>query len=191
MPRPLQTGIITETVVADVTTQTAADTLRHDLGLGQRLVSLKRKDIWLFRLSLEDKDACVEFTTRLAENTKLFVNPNKHRYSVVAMPMGTIPPDPVKVDDGVYQFTFVVRFREDFRGIAAKEDLNRLYKVGGEVESIDTGMLWEIQLRATSDDDAMETFQRVLVAKDRKTGLFVNPHSQTVVFPDLTAVAMA
>lgn len=184
--RSCQTAIITETLVADVISQTASDTLRLDFGLGEALVGLHRKEAWLFKFTIEDVDAALETTARLAEKTKLFVNPNKHRYAVQSMPLTTVPPSPTRDEDHNFVFEFIVRFREDPRGAVALNDLRKLYKIEDEITSLEVGMLWHLALKALTEDEAVEMFNRILVAKGGANGLFVNPHSQLVFFPEAT-----
>lgn len=183
MAKQTQTAIITETLVADVTTQTAGDTLRLDMGLGARLHSLRRKDIWLFRLKLSDREAALALTRKLAEQTKLFVNPNKHRFSVAVFPLEVTPPKPVRDEQGRYHFSFVVRNHEDTRGGVALDSLRRLYRMGDEIDSVDVGTLWEMVLATDSERSADELFQSTLIARKAGVGMFVNPHGQMVMFP--------
>jgi hypothetical protein len=183
MPRQFQLAIITETLVADTTAQTATDTLRHDLGLGDRLGGLTRKEVWLLRLETAEREEALAITRALAAETKLFVNPNKHRFAVRYLSLQVTPPDPEPLETGGYRFCFVVRFRDDTRGAMAREALQGLYHVGKEVVTIDAGMWWELVLRETSAEEAAATFERLLLARDAETGLFANPHSQLVFFP--------
>lgn len=86
--------LTTRLKVADPTALTALATIRNRLGFADRIRGLSREEVFLFTMapSLPKPE---EFVEKLARQTNLFLNPNKHAFRITmgesARPIG--PPE--------------------------------------------------------------------------------------------------
>ena len=66
--------------IPDVTALTAAGALRRRMGFEGVLTSLARADYYRLELAVDTPEEALALARDLAENTNVFVNPNKHVY---------------------------------------------------------------------------------------------------------------
>ncbi len=166
--------IITEMKTRDAIASSAFHCLVHDLAYNNRIVKLERRECWRIELDLPDLAARMELGRRLAEETKLFVNPNKHLYTV-----RTSPPESI-IRTGASESSIVhviVTEREDSAGKGALNQLRSLYRIDRHIDSISFGFLYTL-IFAPGVADPMGLAAEIAQLTDRAHGLLCNPHSQ-------------
>ncbi|MBN1879627.1 hypothetical protein JW823_05910 [bacterium] len=164
----------------DAIAATASYTLRHDMGYESVLLDAKREDYWSIELdyAVSPGDS-VTIMTELAEKTKVFVNPNKHRYAI--QPEGTIHSAPCPDNPGSFSIPVVISSFDDRAGTTAMQTLNDLYSVGKNVRSVQSGVLWTLVLKAESLDAARRIAEDIAVTRSRTEGLLANPHYESIL----------
>lgn len=160
--------------IPDVTALTAANALRRRLGYEDVLVNLHRADYYRLEIAVENADEAVAMGKKLAEETNLFVNPNKHQYSVAA----GIHNSGAEAAEGTYAVNMLVT---DPKSGSAAGILNALHGrlgYGDIVNNVSAGILWTLVLKAESQSAAEEIATKITVTKSREEGLLLNPHFQ-------------
>ncbi len=160
--------------IPDVTALTAAGALRRRLGYGDVLVELRRADYYRLSLLTDSEQEALQIARDLAENTNLFVNPNKHRYQVAT----GVHNCTVKVDDGAYAVNVLVTDPESGSGDGILGALQGRLGYGDNVADVIAGNLWTLVLRADSKELAEAVAEEIAVTRSRGEGLLLNPHYQ-------------
>jgi phosphoribosylformylglycinamidine (FGAM) synthase PurS component len=158
--------------IPDVTALTAGNAIRRRLGYEDALKALDRADYYCLELDVEDREAAEALVSEVAEETNLFVNPNKHVYEV------RFPEDRTGVsEDGEWLVSVLVTSPDDSSGEGIASALNgRLgYR---EVQSVVTGVLWTMRIAADSEDAAREIAEAITVTRSQSQGILMNPHFQ-------------
>lgn len=169
--------LFVELKVPDVVALTARDTLCRRLGWQGKLVDLKRADYWRLTVEAPSAAEAEEFVQSLAERTALFVNPNKHRFSLRVSPPGEERRARQR-EGGLWEVQVLTGFEEDAMGELTLQALRARYGVGEQVQGIQRGTCWTLWLRASDEAEAQAWAEAIVVARGRKEGLLVNPHSQ-------------
>lgn len=163
----------------DAVAATADYTLRHDMGYEGVLWNVQREDYWCVELDDTGTPGNFESIMKdLAEKTRVFVNPNKHRYFI--KPEGSIRTEPDPEKAGRYLVPVLVRSVEDRAGENALKTLHALYQVGKTVLTIESGVLWTLDIRAGSAEEARGIADKIAVTHTRLEGLLANPHYESV-----------
>lgn len=163
----------------DAVAATADYTLRHDMGYEGVLCNVQREDFWCVALDDTGSTANIESMMKdLAEKTRVFVNPNKHRYSIKSEGSIRTEADPEKT--GRYRVPVLVRSIEDRAGENALKTLHALYQVGKTVRAIESGVLWTLDIQAGSEEEARGIAEKIAVTRTRLEGLLANPHYESV-----------
>ncbi|MFW6156334.1 MAG: phosphoribosylformylglycinamidine synthase subunit PurS, partial [Armatimonadota bacterium] len=68
--------------IPDVTALTAGNAIRRRLGYEDVLSSLERADYYRIEIDVDDREKAEAIAREIAEDTNLFVNPNKHTYHI-------------------------------------------------------------------------------------------------------------
>lgn len=168
--------LTTELKTRDAVAATAAYTLMHEMDYGRFLKAVGRKDYWRITLADDDDTDPMGFMEFLARSTRVFVNPNKHRWDVRTP--GDLASD--GAGENLYRVNAVVRSRDDRHGDAALGTLINLYETGSRVVSVESGVLWELTLAAESLHDARDRALRIVETRHRREGLLANLHYETV-----------
>ncbi|MGD9496824.1 MAG: hypothetical protein AB7Y46_11030 [Armatimonadota bacterium] len=159
--------------IPDVTALTAANAIRRRLGYEHTLKVLKRADYYRLELDLPDRAAAERLVREIAENTNLFVNPNKHVYKV------RFPEDrgAARTGDGEYVVSVLVTNPDDSSGaqIAASLQSHHGYP---QVQGVETGVLWTLHLLADSQEQALAMAEDITVTRSQSKGILMNPHFQ-------------
>ncbi len=148
--------------VMDPTALTARETLQRALGYGRRVRDVARSEVLAFRWN-ENADAPA-LLLKLAENTNLLQNPNKHRYEIA------IGDEPLAPRGNVW-----VLVSTPGAGSGMEATLARHHLVGGVIPQVRRGELWELDLDA-ADADLTNLAEEIAITRERKKGLFANPH---------------
>lgn len=163
-----------ELKIPDVTALTAASALRRRLGYGDVLMELHRADYYRLSLAADSEQQALELAEELAENTNLFVNPNKHRYQVAA----GVHNAATVAGDGVWTVKVLVSAPESGAGEAILSALQGRLGYRDQVSAVVAGDLWTLVLQADSKEQAEAIAQEIAVTESRGEGLLLNPHYQ-------------
>ncbi len=163
-----------ELKIPDVTALTASNALRRRLGYQDTLIELKRADYYRLGLNVADEQAALALATELAEQTNLFVNPNKHRYSVTAGSGQSADPRP----DGLWTINVLVTDPDSGAGSGVLAALQGRLGYADRVVDVVAGNLWILTLQAESREQAEQVAEKLAVTVSREQGLLLNPHFQ-------------
>ncbi|MFO7946648.1 MAG: phosphoribosylformylglycinamidine synthase subunit PurS [Armatimonadota bacterium] len=163
-----------ELKIPDVTALSAAGTLRRRLGYDDVLRELKRGDFYRISLDVDSEDEAVDMVQDMAENTNIFVNPNKHSFSVFAGHHNS-----VAIDDSTdTAVNVLVIDPASGSGEAILNALQGRLGYGDVVKQVVTGTLWTLVLDVEDAADAKEITEEIAVTRSRQNGLLMNPHYQ-------------
>jgi hypothetical protein len=153
--------------VADATALTACEALQRALGYGRAVRSVRRSDLWAFRWSAPVEAA--EVLGRLARETNLLLNPNKHHLEIRVGEAKLEPRGNVWV---------LVATPGD--GTELEETLVRHRLAGGTAPRVRRGTLWELDLDA-DPPERIRLAGEIAVTRSRTSGLLANPHVEDAV----------
>lgn len=176
------TGILTTTLkTRDAVAETAFHSLTHDMEYKDILIELKRKDYWKIQLisDLDDKDP-KKIMVELAEKTRVFVNINKHIYTI--LDEGSLKTVQNRSNENKEYIVFaLVTYKDNRVAEQALKTLQALYPIGKYVNYLESGVLWILTLRADSEKIAQDIAKEIAVTKSRERGLLANPHYQNAL----------
>ncbi len=167
--------------VNDPTALTTHETLQRALGYGRTVAGVGRSEVWGFRWGESVEAAPI--LERLARETNLLLNPNKHRMEI-AVGTGVLSPR-----GNVWVLVWTAGEGRDL-----EETLRRHGLVSGSMPAVRKGTLWELDLAGVGAERA-RLAEEIAVARERGRGLLANPHVADVrIFgdpPDAAAVVRA
>ncbi|MDI6704351.1 MAG: hypothetical protein QME40_06760 [bacterium] len=164
----------------DLVALTAKNTLQRDMGYRDVLKDLKREDYWLISVECEMKEEVKELATEFANKTKIFVNPNKHTYTIRIRENGSeIKEEKGDADKGLYDIKVLVSYDEDSKACLIKDTLCKTLGYGDKVKDVKSGIIWRLLIDAEDEKRAKEVASDIVVTKEVKSGLLINPHSQS------------
>jgi phosphoribosylformylglycinamidine (FGAM) synthase PurS component len=153
--------------VVDPTALTTRETLRSGLGFGPVVIDVARSDVLAFRWgAVADARGILE---RLALDTNLLQNPNKHQWELAV--------EAERLHPGGNIWVLVAREKD---GAGLKETLDRRHLVRGPAPETARGILWELTL-AGSDLERRRLAESMAVVRGRDQGLLSNPHVEDAV----------
>jgi len=161
--------------VPDPTALTAKDTLQRLLGFADVLRDLERSEVFAFRW--EDAMPARAILERLARDTNLLQNPNKHFFEI-AVGSETLHPR-----GNVWVLT-----HEAGNGADIGSVLTRRRLVEGEAPQVARGVLWEL----TGPDDRGRSSRmaaEIAETRERRVGLLANPHLENLTIFDTAPAA--
>lgn len=153
--------------VNDPTALTATTTLQRALAYGRVVRSAARSRIWSF--SWEGTVDARSALKRLVEETNLIRNPNKHFLEVRVGDEALTP----RGNAWVLVYT-------EGEGADLEDTLRRHRLMEGEVPSVGSATLWELDLEA-DPAERNRIAEEIAVVRSRKAGLLANPHTENVV----------
>lgn len=159
--------------IPDVTALTAANAIRRRLGYADRLLALHRADYYRLELDVPDRETAEALTREMAEQTNLFVNPNKHVYEV------RFPEDHDGGEKapGEQIVHVLVTCPDDSTGEGIASMLRG--HLGYEaVRTVSTGVLWTLHLAADSPEEARAMAEDIAITRSQSKGILMNPHFQ-------------
>lgn len=164
----------------DLAALTAKNTLQRDMGYSKVLRDLKREDYWLISVECKTKEEAKELADELANKTKIFVNPNKHTYTIrIRENDAKIREKKRDIDKGLYDIGVLVSYNEDSKACLTKDTLCKTLGYGDRVSDVKTGIIWRLVIDAEDEKKAKEMASEIVVTKELKKGLLINPHSQS------------
>lgn len=152
--------------VNDPTALTAHETLQRALGYGRTVAGVSRSEVWGFRWP-ETIDAA-PVLERLARETNLLLNPNKHRMEIAVGASALSP------RGNVWVLVWTVGEGRDL-----EETLRRHRLLTGSVPAVRKGTLWELDLAGAPAERA-RLAEEIAIARERGRGLLANPHVSDV-----------
>jgi hypothetical protein len=150
--------------VADPTALTARETLQRALGFGRVVEEVARSEILAFHWPNGDPRTALD---RLAVETNLLVNPNKHRWEIA------LEGDPLRPRGNAW-----VLVHQPGEGSALGRVLAERRLVSGAAPGTRRGVLWELTL-AEGTEDPRRVLDSLAVARARKEGLLANPEVES------------
>jgi len=165
--------------VPDPTALTARDTLQRWLGFADVLRDVERSEVFAFRW--EEAVAARGILERLATDTNLLQNPNKHCFEIA------VGSEALHPRGNVWVLT-----HEAGNGADIGSVLERRRLVDGEPPQVARGVLWE--LTGPTDRGTLSRMAaEIAETRERRAGLLANPHLENVtIFSDApTAMDMA
>jgi phosphoribosylformylglycinamidine (FGAM) synthase PurS component len=160
--------------IPDVTALTAANSLRRRMGYADRLVELRRADYYRLGLNVTSAEEARALATELAEQTNLFVNPNKHVYELREPGASTAKSS----GNGTHEVEVLVTDPNDGSAESALAALQGRLGYGARVGSLVKGLLWVLRLKAADREAAKALAEEVALTRRIDQGLLVNPHFQ-------------
>jgi phosphoribosylformylglycinamidine (FGAM) synthase PurS component len=160
--------------IPDVTALTAANSLRRRMGYEGGLVELRRADYYRLGLNVSSADEARALATELAEQTNLFVNPNKHVYELREPGASTAEPS----GNGMHDVEVLVTDPSDGSAEGALTALQGRLGYGEQVASLVKGLLWVLRLKADDRETAKALAEEIALTRRIDQGLLVNPHFQ-------------
>lgn len=159
--------------IPDVTALTAGNAIRRRLGYEDALSAFTRADYYRLDLDVVDRDAAEALTREIADNTNLFVNPNKHIYEL------RFPEDRganANVD-GEWLVNVLVTSPDDSSGEGIRSALSG-HLGYPQVAGVQTGVLWSMRIKAGSEQQARDVAESITVTRSQNQGILMNPHFQ-------------
>ncbi len=159
--------------IPDVTALTAGNAIRRRLGYEDELSALDRADYYRIDLDVDDREAAEALATEMAEETNLFVNPNKHVYELrFAEDRGANAGQ-----DGEWLVNVLVTSPDDSSGEGIASALTDRHGYD-QVAGVETGVLWSMHIAGDSEDAAREIAENITVTRSQSQGILINPHFQ-------------
>jgi hypothetical protein len=162
--------------IPDVTALTAANSLRRRMGYADTLRRLRRADYYQLGLNVATVEEALALAEELAEETNLFVNPNKHVYELRL-------PDQVAPESAgaTHEVEVLITDPKDGSAQGALSALQGRLGYAGRVATLTRGVLWLMDLRAPDREAAKALAGKMAVTKRIDQGLLMNPHFQQCV----------
>ncbi len=148
--------------VGDPTALTARETLQRALAYGRKVEEVARSEVWCFRWDAESDARGV--LARLARETNLILNPNKHRLEIA------VGDEALEPRGNVWVMVAVPGEGEDLETTLARHRL-----VEGAPPATRRAVLWELSL-GVEGEEAADLAAEIAVTRERKQGLLANPH---------------
>ncbi|MDP6418076.1 MAG: hypothetical protein QF492_07195 [Candidatus Krumholzibacteria bacterium] len=169
----------------DLVCETAAMALRDTLSWGDRLLGLRRRDLWRFEGDAESESIFREKLQREVARTGVFVNTTKHQ-AVFQDGLLLGSGEPLNSDTLLAPSQLEGEGHWKARIWITDEggEQERLRKPGSErihparLTSLKKGVLWEIRIRCESREQALSALVGMARSRSRERGLFYNPHYQ-------------
>ena len=160
--------------IPDVTALTAANAIRRRLGYADTLAEFRRADYYCLDLDADDEAAALDLVRDMAERTNLFVNPNKHSFTVRTLDERGGGGD----GDGTHTINVLVTDPADASPAGILGSLQGMSAYGEVVQGVRRGVLWTMKLVADSEQQAMKMAEDITVTRSQSQGLLMNPHFQ-------------
>ncbi|MFQ5808964.1 MAG: hypothetical protein ACE5JM_05025, partial [Armatimonadota bacterium] len=126
----------------------------------------------------------LSLATDLAENTNLFVNPNKHSYSVAVVPRelraaaATEGSGRSAASGEPYEVRVLITSPDDAGGETTCQALQGRLGYGDKVADVRRGTLWILTINAADAAEARRIAEQMTITRRIDEGLLLNPHYQ-------------
>jgi hypothetical protein len=169
--------ITTKLKTNDAVAATALQCLRDDLGYASKMHSIGRQELWWIETEPADVSVCKNLARRLVEETRVFVNPNKHTCRIYLDGFDEFRKS--RIADGLFRLNVFVQDIENTAGTSAMKTLRRLYDFASPVLRIRFGILWTLDLSCETPETAAALAEEMAISRSQSMGLLANPHSQS------------
>ncbi|RJP26538.1 MAG: hypothetical protein C4527_15370 [Candidatus Omnitrophota bacterium] len=139
--------------------------------------TLKRSEYWEIRFSGLESTQAEQIVERWVQKTSLFMNPNKHRYSILASHNSITEKNSQFRPD--MNAAVLVCDQIDGKAEATFETLCAMATESEKPAALFRGVWWDLAFENLSPDAIRETVERITITVSRTEGLFANPHYQT------------
>jgi phosphoribosylformylglycinamidine (FGAM) synthase PurS component len=168
--------------IPDVVALTTRNTLERRMGYGEALADFRRADYWRLTLDVDSPEAALELARDMAENTNLFVNPNKHSYTVAVVPrelrVAAATGESAEAGAGPFEVRVLVTSPDDSGGEAACQALQGRLGYGTQAAEVHKGTLWMLSINAGDAQEARRIAEELTITRRIDQGLLLNPHYQ-------------
>jgi hypothetical protein len=174
--------------VVDLVARTAEMAIREKLGLGDVLMGLARWDFWEFEAESRDPEGFVEELDREIHRQGSFYNLHKHVYRLTLRKAAHTlrRGSPSALEDGIPglggpgEAPFLVDVRVTDEGAGDNTIVSAWAGRfgGGRVTGALPGLLWRMAVRARDEAGARALAEEIVVTRERRRGILVNPHYQ-------------
>lgn len=167
----IELDLIVSLKITDVVAHTAFTTLTRRQSCDS-LESLARDDFYRLEIEASSEEEALSFGHRVIAETSCFVNPNKHRYTLAAGGLAG-DKDPRRV-------RLLVEWLQDGTAAILTESLGLDPRFDGRIRDVSRGTLWTLVFKPGFQGDVRQAAEEIAIARDARTGLLANPHSQRV-----------
>ncbi len=170
--------------IPDVVALTARNALQRRMGYADTLADLQRADYWKLTLNVASPEDALALATDLAENTNLFVNPNKHSYTVAVVPRelraaaATTAHRSSAPSSGPFEVRVLITSPDDAGGQQACQALQGRLGYGDKVADVRKGTLWTLFISTAHAEQARCIAEEMTITRRIDRGLLLNPHYQ-------------
>jgi hypothetical protein len=172
--------ITTKLKTNDAVAATAFQCLTSDMQSHQFLKKLSRWECWFVTFQGIENSSLDRFVQTLIQDTRVFVNPNKHSYHVYFNIEELLKNNRSK--NGNYIFRCFISDIDDTVGENSRNTLHNLYDLSEQILKIEFGILWEIETEAANFEEALCAAKSICITESQEKGLLANPHSQKIKF---------
>jgi len=154
------------------------------MGYAEALAGFERADYWRLTLEVASPEEALVLATDLAENTNLFVNPNKHSYSVAVVPRelraaaATAAGESSATSGAPFEVRVLITSPDDAGGEKACQALQGRLGYGDKVADVRKGTLWILSINAADATRARRIAEEITITRRIDEGLLLNPHYQ-------------
>ena len=157
----------------DPVAMTAAHAIREKMGV-RSLERITVSDLWEISFELDDALRLQELARMLVERSIVFVNPNKHNYSIRIAKDEPLAGSVGEDGEPVYVVSYLRGRAED--PILA-DRVRRRFGLKG-LTHIKRGRLWVLTFESSEMQGAEEIAREIAETESRHKGLLVNPHAE-------------
>ncbi len=170
--------VSTKLKTKDPVAATVKTVLTADMGYGGIVLEVLREELWAVEASARDRNAAYGLCEKVALNTWVLYNPNKHLLSLDVKEKGLPFLEGRKHTPPVYDITVVTRFNRDEKENSALKFLNEILPGAGRFPGVKKFTLWHIKIKAGSRDEAVSVAHDIAEARSIGSGLLANLNSQ-------------
>ena len=170
--------ISTRLKTKDPSSATVKTVLRSDMGYGGKVLDVGREELWVVEAFAGNSESADELCERIALNTWIFYNPNKHTLSLDVKEDGSPLIGGMKHTPPVYEVIVAVRFREDEKELSSLRFLKQACDEQEVISAVRKFILWHLKIRSDSKSEAVSIAETIAEAKSIDSGLLANPSSQ-------------
>ncbi len=170
--------ITTRLKTKDPSAVTVKEVLTHDMGYGEKILSVDREDLWELEAEAHNRESALRLAEFLAKKTWVFYNPNKHVLQLEIKREDTLQE---KIRHELrFTRTIRTRFKDDEKEISALKFLRETFKGADKIKDIKKYTLWHLEINAASEEDAGRIADEIAVNRTIGQGLLANPASQEI-----------
>jgi len=166
--------IVVSLKARDPVAMTATQAIREKMGI-ESLENLELSDLWELGFDLDSEEEALKLTGMLVERSIIFVNPNKHDYTVRMHPSDPVRTDRREDGNGIFVVAFL---RERFEDPVLAERIRRRFDLK-PLTTVKRARLWVLRFGFEDPEHARLLAEEIARAESRRKGLLVNPHAES------------